>query len=308
MTGSRRPLHGIALKLVSVALFIAMAACVKATAPQVPPGEAVFFRSVFALPVILAWLGWCGELPGGLRAADPLGHLARGVSGTVAMTLGFTALGLLPLPEVTALGYAAPLLVVLLGALLLGERVRAVRLLAVALGLGGVFVVLWPRLTPGGGGAGAGWGAAAALGSAFFTALAQVAIRRLTRTDGTGAIVWWFTLTSTGLSLLTLPFGWVVPTPREATLLVAAGLLGGLGQILLTAAYHHAEAGLVAPFDYASMLLAVAIGYVVFAEVPTPSTLAGAALVIAGGLLVIWRERRLGLARARESASRGLDG
>ena len=96
-----------------------------------------------------------------------------------------------------------------------------------------------------------------------------------------------------------------MPTPRDATLLVGAGLAGGLGQILLTSAYRHAEAGLVAPFDYASMLLAVAIGYAFFAELPTRETLLGAGLIISAGILIIWRERRLGLERTRERAARG---
>ena len=79
-----------------------------------------------------------------------------------------------------------------------------------------------------------------------------------------------------------------------------------MAQIFLTSAYRHAEAGLVAPFDYASMLLAVLIGYAVFSEVPTRSTLIGAAIIISAGILIIWRERRLGLERARErEAGRG---
>jgi drug/metabolite transporter (DMT)-like permease len=119
------------------------------------------------------------------------------------------------------------------------------------------------------------------------------------RTESTSAIVFWFSITATLLSLLTLPFGWVVPGPREALMLVAAGLLGGVGQILLTSAYRFADAGTVAPFDYASILLAIVIGYLAFAEVPTAQVLAGAALVIAAGILVIWRERQLGLERGR---------
>ena len=88
-------------------------------------------------------------------------------------------------------------------------------------------------------------------------------------------------------------------TPLEATLLVMAGLLGGVGQILLTAAYRDADASLIAPFDYASMLFALGIGYFIFSEVPTGTMLSGAALVVLAGVLIIWRERRLGLERAR---------
>lgn len=306
-SSSRHPFRGIALKLASVAVFAAMASLIKATSGHVPPGEAVFFRSFFACPVILGWLMWQGNLAQGLRTGDPLGQVWRGLVGTLGMGLGFAGLGLLPLPEVTALGYAAPLLVVVFGSMFLGEAVRKVRLFAVALGLLGVLVVLSPRLSVTDDlSARETLGAVVTLGGAVFSALAQIFIRRLTRTEGTASIVFWFSVTATVLSLVTLPFGWVVPRPWEAALLVAAGLLGGVGQICLTSAYRHAEAGLVAPFDYASMLLAVIIGYTVFAEVPARATLIGAAIIIAAGILIIWRERQLGLERARErEAGRG---
>jgi drug/metabolite transporter (DMT)-like permease len=99
--------------------------------------------------------------------------------------------------------------------------------------------------------------------------------------------------------LATLPFGWVWPTGFEAALLVGAGLLGGVGQILLTSSYREADASLVAPFDYASMLFALAIGWFVFAEVPTVAMLTGAALIVAAGILIILRERHLGKNRAQ---------
>ena len=137
------------------------------------------------------------------------------------------------------------------------------------------------------------------LGGAIFAALAQVFVRKLVVSENTSAIVFWFSLTATVLSVATLPFGWVIPTGIEAATLVAAGLMGGVGQILLTSSYREADASLVAPFDYASMLFALLIGYFVFAEVPSLTMLFGAALVIAAGILIIWRERRLGLERAR---------
>ena len=121
--------------------------------------------------------------------------------------------------------------------------------------------------------------------------------------EQTSAIVFFFSLTSTLLSLLTIPFGWVVPTGTEAMLLVTAGLLGGMGQIFLTSAYRYADASVVAPFDYASMLAAIGIGYFFFAEVPTGQMLAGAGLVVFAGVLIIWREHRLGLERRRARKS-----
>ena len=297
-----RPLRGILLKIVSVLVFIVMASMIKATAAHVPPGEAVFFRSFFAIPVILIWLTLQGELSTGFRTANPMGHVWRGLVGTLAMGMGFAGLGLLPLPEVTAISYAAPLMVVVLAAMFLGEQVRAFRIACVALGLTGVLIVLSPRLTISNG---AGVGHTEALGAmvvlcgALFAAMAQVFVRKLILTERTATIVFYFSVTSTVLSLITLPFGWVIPATREVALLVGAGVLGGVGQIFLTASYREADASLVAPFEYASMLFALGIGYFVFDEVPTLTMLAGAALVVTAGILIIWREHRLGLERAR---------
>ena len=297
-----RPLRGILLKLCSVLVFIVMAAMIKSTATHIPPGEAVFFRSSCAIPVIVVWLTLQGQLATGFRARHPLGHIWRGLMGTMAMGLGFAGLRYLPLPEVTAIGYASPLLVVIFAAMFLGEQVRLFRISAVGLGLTGVLIVLVPRLSVGtGAGQAEALGAVLVLGSALFAALAQVFVRKLILTETTTAIVFYFSLTATTLSLVTLPFGWVWPSPREAGFLVTAGLLGGAGQILLTSCYREADASLVAPFDYASMLFALGIGYFIFDEVPSLTMLAGAALVVTAGILIIWRERKLGLERARSA-------
>jgi drug/metabolite transporter (DMT)-like permease len=250
--------------------------------------------------VIVAALAWTGRLKGGLDTRYPVGHLWRGLVGTASMGLGFTALGLLPLPEATAIGYAAPLLTVIFAAMFLGEQVRIFRLSAVGFGLVGVMIVLAPNLTVTSVDAANKLqvlGAMASLLGAVFAALAQVFVRKLIHSERTSAIVFYFSFTAAVLSLVTLPWGWVVPTTREAVLLVGAGLLGGVGQILLTESYRHAETGVIAPFEYVSMLLALLLGYVVFSEVPTASMLAGAALIVSAGLFIIWRERRLGLQR-----------
>ncbi|MFM2390735.1 MAG: hypothetical protein RLZZ437_2290, partial [Pseudomonadota bacterium] len=175
-TTVQRPLRGIALKLASVLVFIVMASLIKAVSAHVPPGQTVFFRSFFAIPVIVAWLAMRHELTTGFRAVAPMGHFWRGFVGTLAMGLGFAGLAYLPLPEVTAIGYAAPLLTVVFAAMFLGEQVRAFRITAVALGLLGVMIVLSPRLSVLDGGAGhaQAFGAMLVLSSAVFAALAQV--------------------------------------------------------------------------------------------------------------------------------------
>jgi drug/metabolite transporter (DMT)-like permease len=302
-TPVRRPLVGIGYKLGSVLIFIVMASMIKATTSHVPPGQVVFFRSFFAVPVIVVWLLWRRELGTGLRTNQPLGHFWRGLVGTCAMGFGFAALGFLPLPEVTAIGYTAPLLTVIFAAMFLGEKVRAFRISCVALGMVGVLIVVAPRLTllpQSMSGQAEAFGVILVLISAVFNALAQVFVRKLVNTERTPAIVFWFSVTASCLSLITLPFGWVMPTATEAALLVGAGLLGGVGQILLTSSYREADASLVAPFDYASMIFALLIGWFVFAEAPTLTMLVGAAIVVTAGILIILRERHLGLQRARQ--------
>ncbi len=300
------PLTGIGLKIAAVAVFMAMATLIKIVAGRVPPGEIVFFRSTFAVPVILVWLIATRSLGTGLATRNYLGHFWRGLVGTTAMGFGFTGLGLLPLPEVTAIGYAAPLLTVIFAAMFLGEEVRAFRILSVALGLVGVLIILSPRLaaaSQGGVGATEALGAVVVLVGAVFAALAQVFVRRLVAAETTTAIVFFFSVNSALLSLVTLPFGWVVPDAATTAILICAGLFGGVGQVLLTSAYRFADASVVAPFEYASMLMALGVGYFAFGETPTKIVLSGAALVIAAGIVIIWRERQLGLERARQRQS-----
>ena len=298
------PMMGISLKLCSVMLFIVMSSLIKATSAHVPPGEAVFFRSAFAVPVILAWLWMRGDLATGLRVKSPLAHLWRGILGTTAMAMMFAGLGLLPLPEVTALSYAAPLLTVVFAAVFLREKVGIYRFGAVALGMIGVLTVLSPRLTGAAAAEGMALGAVLVLLGAICVALVNIYLRKLVQSEQISAIVFYFSITATCLSLLTLPFGWQIPTGVELLMLILAGVIGGLAQIFMTSAYRFADASVIAPFDYASILFALIIGYAIFDEVPTVTVLIGAALVIAAGCVVILRERQLGLRRGQARKAR----
>ncbi len=211
------PALGIGLKLGAVVAFVTMQVLIKSTGGRVPPGEVVFFRSLFAFPVILAWLAWTRELHVGWRTDNPMSHVWRGVVGTSAMGLSFAALQLLPLPEVTALSYAAPILLVIFAAVFLGERVRLVRIFAVALGMTGVVIVLAPQLTAftdGEVGTGRALGAVLILLAATLVALAQILVRKMVATERAATVVLYFTVSSTLFSLLTIPFGWVLPSGR----------------------------------------------------------------------------------------------
>lgn len=299
------PITGILLKLGSVFLFTVMAAILKATAATVPAGEQMFFRSLFAIPVILAWLWSRGELATGLRTTNPMSHVYRGIVGSLAMGTSFAGLGLLPFPEATALGYAMPLLTVIFAGMFLAEQVRGFRMSMVAIGLVGVLIVLSPRLSMQASSVTIGetLGAILTLTGAAFGALAQIFISRMIQTERTAAVVFWFSVTATVLSLVTLPLGWVVPDLSTLALLVTCGIIGGVAQIMLTSAYRYADASLVAPFDYGSMLMALAIGWFVFGEGASPRMLVGAAVIIAAGVAIIWRERQLGISRARRAGT-----
>ncbi len=297
-----RPLVGIAFKVVSVAVFVAMSTMIKAAGP-LPAGEVVFFRSFFAMLPIVAFLAMRGDLRGAFYTTRPFGHFARGFVGVLSMGLGFFALARLPLPEMITLNYAQPLLVVVFSALILHETIRIYRWSAVVVGLIGVFIIAWPKLSlfsgDGAFGGGEAVGVIAALGAAAASALAMILVRSLVHTEKTGTIVLWFSLSASVLSLVTVPFGWSALTVGQAALLVGSGICGGIAQLLMTEGYRHAEASVVAPFEYTSVILAIAIGYLLFNDVPTPHMLVGGAIVVGAGLFIILRERRLGLERAK---------
>lgn len=298
--GARRPLTGITFKVASVCAFVAMSTFIKASG-EVPPGQIVFFRSLFAIIPVVAVMAFRRELAVAFRTSRPVGHIARGLVGVTAMGLGFFALTRLPLPEWVAINYAQPLIVVVFSALFLGEKVRIFRWTAVLIGLVGVTIVSWPKLTVLTSGSSLGrdeaLGVIAVLAGAAVSAVAMLLVRRLVLTERSPTIVFWFSITSTAMGLLTIPFGWAALDAAQATFLVMAGLCGGVGQILMTESYRHADMSTIAPFEYTSMILAIAIGFFIFSEVPTSHTLIGGAIVVMAGLFIIWREHRLGLPR-----------
>jgi drug/metabolite transporter (DMT)-like permease len=300
---SHRPVLAVGLKLGALFLFTAMAAVVKAVSDDFPPGEIVFFRSLFAIPVVVGWLLWRGELAQGLITRKPMGHFWRGVLGTSAMGLTFTGLALLPLPEVTAIGYATPIFTLILAAFMLGERIRMIRIGAVSLGLLGVLIMIWPRLGGNNMESTAAIGALCVLVATMARGFVQIHIRQLVQVDHPAAVAFYFSLTATLLSSFTALWGWTTPSLEQTLLLAVIGITGGVAQILVTTSYKFAQASMLAPYDYTTMLFAVVIGYVWFDELPTLVMLIGATLVIAGNVVVILRERQLGLERNKAQSA-----
>ena len=306
--------RGIALKVGATFVFALMSAIIKAVAARYSVGEVVLFRSLFALVVLVAWLAMRGEFPSALHTHRPLGHVGRSLIGTGGMFANFVALALLPLAAATAFTFATPLIVVVLAALLALETVRIYRWTAVAIGFIGVMVMLSEQLRDGfndlAAPSGATIGAMVALAGAVASAGAMIQTRRLTKSEATGAIVFYFSLLTGVFSALVLAVatfwpagapgaafmarqGFAPPSGLDLVLLATVGLLGGAGQIMMTHSYRFADASVIAAFDYTSMLWALILGALMFHETPSPRILVGAAVVVAAGGFVLWREHRL---------------
>lgn len=299
------PFKAIGLKLISALLFAGMSALVRQLGDVAPIGQMVFFRSAFAILPVLVIYALRGELASAVRTGRPFGQLGRGMLSVCGMFTNFSALTRLPLADATAISFASPLITVALAAVILKERVRIYRWSAVVIGFAGVIVMLVPHFDlgayAGAAGAAAAAGSLFAITSAFCNAGTVIQTRRLTQTETTSSIVFYFSLVCAIAGALTLPFAWHSPTGRELTALIALGILGGLAHIFLTESYRFAAASVVAPFDYSAMLWALLLGYWLFGELPGTLVYVGASIVAGAGLYVIWRERQLGLQRAREA-------
>jgi drug/metabolite transporter (DMT)-like permease len=299
----------VLLKLTSALMFSVMSAFVRYVSDVTPVGQVVFCRSFFAIIPVMLIYAWRGELMAAFRTSRPFGHFGRGAISVAGMFFNFAALARLPIVDVTTITFASPLITVALSAWILKERVRIYRWTAVAVGFLGVVVMLWPHLDvaryAGAASSAATLGALFAMGSALTNAGSVVQTRRLTDTETTSSIVLYFSLFCALGGLVTLPFGWIVPNGPQAAALSLLGVFGGLSHILLTESYRYAPASLVAPLDYTALLWAFILGYWFFGELPTGTVYVGAAIVAGSGLFVIWRERQIGLERAKARAAAG---
>jgi len=295
---------GIGLKLASALLFAAMSAIVRDLGKVAPVGQMVFFRSAFAIVPVVIIYALRRELGTAVRTSRPLGQLGRGLLSVCGMFSNFASLVRLPLADVTAISFASPLITVALAAVILKEHVRIYRWSAVVIGFVGVIVMLVPHFAVGHyaafGASAAAVGSTLAVTSALCNAGTVIQTRRLTQSETTSSIVFYFSLVCAIAGALTLPFDWYPPSGSELAKLIGLGILGGLAHILLTESYRYAAASAVAPFDYSSMLWALLLGYWLFGELPEALVYVGAAIVAGAGLFVIWRERQLGLARVRD--------
>lgn len=284
-----RPVLGIALKLASLVLFSGMTLCVKLLGPATPSGQTIFVRGVISA-VVLTLIAWRTNRLHLLKTANWRGHAMRSLSGTVSMFCLFTALTMIPLADVTAITFTAPLFITVLAMVFLGERIHRYRWTALILGFVGMLIMIAPHLSFGAVGS---LGSLAALGAALFAAIAMTSLRAMSGGEHAITITFYFSLTFMVCAALTAIEGWPMPTATQWLLITLAGLFGVFGQLLMTYSYRYAEASTIAPLEYTNMLLSITLGYVFFEEIPNLAVWIGAPLVIAAGLIVLWREHFL---------------
>ncbi|ADW74311.1 protein of unknown function DUF6 transmembrane [Rahnella aceris] len=291
---------GISLKILSALCATLMLACVKGLGGNIPTGEVIFFRSFVALFPLLIWLKFQGPVFPQIKTKNISGHLIRGFSGTGGMYFNYLALVYISLADATAISYAAPLFTVVMAAVLLRENVHAARWLAVGIGFTGIIVMLWAHLTDSGSllsgsfkQVSAGLGVILALLAAMCTAVSSVQIRFLNGIERPGAIVFYFSLMTMLIGLATIFFGWKIPTSLQLLLLIGCGFFGGMAQILITLSLRYADASLLAPFDYTTMVWSMMLGFLFLDSFPSSSTLAGASIVAAAGIFALLSERRI---------------
>jgi len=284
----QRPLAGIALRLLTAFLLAIMFALVKLVALRgVNVVESLFYRQCGSA---LCATGLVAVRPGfvSLRTQRVWAHVGRMALGLGAMALNFLAFILLPLAEATTIGFSVPIFSAVLAALVLDEPTGKWRWSAVAAGFVGVLLIVQP-----GSGDVPLLGASVALVAALMTASVTIVIRRLGATERAATTVFWFAVSSLvplGLAML----GFARPhDPATWMMLVGLALAGGLAQLTLTGALRLAPVALVMPMDYTSLLWALLLGSWIFGEMPTPWIWVGAPIIIASGLVIVWREHRL---------------
>jgi drug/metabolite transporter (DMT)-like permease len=283
-----RPMLGLFLRLAAMAVLGIMFVFVKLAGDHgVHVAESIFWRQLAGLPAVVAWLWWTGNLSA-IRTRNPLGHGLRMILGVGAMIFNFLAMILLPMAEATTIGFAAPIFATILAALLLGEPTGRYRWGAILLGFAGVLIAVRPGV-----GVFNITSTTIALCGALLTGCVAIQLRRLSQTESTGAIVFWFSLCSMiplGIAML-----FFAHSHDSATWMFIAGLAsaGAVAQILLTAALRHAPVAAILTMDYSGLIWSLLFGWLFFADIPSHSVWIGAPIIIAAGLVIAWREHYL---------------
>lgn len=267
-------------------IFSVLNALMRSLTLQLDPFQSQFLRYLFGLLVLLplmAWQGWARYRPQSVG-----GQFGRGAFHTLGLCLWFTALPRIPLADMTAIGFTTPLFIMVGAYLFFREPMRWERWLATLLGFGGVLIVVGPRLSASG-----GLHHLLMLASAPMFAASFLITKALTRNESTGVILVW---QSISVSLFSLPLAllhWQWPDAAQWAGFALCGLLGSAGHYCLTQSFQVADISATQSAKFLDLVWAAAMGWLVFAEQPSHSTLAGGALIAAATLWVARREARV---------------
>jgi drug/metabolite transporter (DMT)-like permease len=275
--------RGIVYVVASIFVFALTNALIKWLVARYSVVEIVVFRSTFALVPCIYLVATRGGILA-LRTKRLHQHITRSVLQFVSMICIFTAFGLMPLADAVAITFASPLFLTMLSIPLLGEQVGIYRWSAVIVGFVGVLTMVQP---------GPGLlhsGALFPLANALINACVTIAIRRMTLTEASTTLVFYQTLVTGVIALVLVPFFWVTPDLVDLALFSATGLLSGIAQFWWMQGCRYVPAAVAAPFSYTSMIWSLALGYLVWSDVPSAAVLAGATIVIASGLYILYRE------------------
>jgi len=265
------------LAMAAELMFASMGASIKLLAAQLPNESIVFFRNLIGLGLVVPWLLRRG--PGNLVTRQFPLHLLRGLAGLGAMYCFYYALGHIPLAEAMLLKLTAPLFIPVIALLWLAESVPVRVRWAIVIGFMGVVLILHPgfaEISP---------VALVALAGAALAAVAKVTIRRLSVTEPSTRIVFYFALVGTVVSALPVAWHWVTPSPSAWGLVLAVSGFATAGQLLMTRAFGLAPAAQVGSFTYVSVVFASLYGWLFWDELLDMLTIGGAILIAAAGVL-----------------------
>jgi drug/metabolite transporter (DMT)-like permease len=300
--GDERILKGMGLRLFSALCLATLAAIIKlAEARGAGLVEIMFFRQLAAVPVVVAYLA-VGPGLGTIRTPRLGAHAIRTAVGLISMAANFETFLLMPLAEATTLQFTVPIFATILGGLVLGEAIGWHRWGAVCAGFLGVLIVAHPS--------GAHFslqGTTVGLTSGLLMAVVAVLLRQLGKTESAGTTVFWFSALSVPPLAILLgafsvpPLAAIAPSlgihahdPATWAMLIGIGAIGAVGQLALTGALRFGPVSSVVPMDYSSLVWATLYGWLLLGTLPTPYTWAGAPIIIASGLYIVWREHRRG--------------
>lgn len=280
-------LKGILLMALSMAVFALLDAQAKLVMMGLPAPVAVFFRYLLSLCFASALILRLGSVSGFVSRNLPL-QILRGLALLASTICNFIAITYLQLAQTAAISFTIPLWVCALSGPLLGEHVGLRRWSAVIVGFAGVLIIMRP------GTSGFHWAMLLSLCAALAGSIYNIATRKVGARDRAETSLFYVGLVGSIAAALPLASHWQMPEGSQWLLLLGMGFCGGLGHLMLIQGHRLAPASVLAPFVYTQIVWMILLGYVLFGDVPDHWTLAGAAIVIASGLFVLARERKLG--------------